>query len=270
MAEEEKKLSKKEQRAQRRAEKQAQQAEAEAKEKKESFMQNLFVWGLIIVLGAGLLFFVSKMIKSEDPLISDIREIEITEEDWIKGNPEAPLTLVEYGDFQCPACANAYPVVERILASHPDEVRFVYRHLPFLGPKSLMASKAVEAAGEQGKFYEMYSLLFENQNDWKSSRDTEKLFNEYAEELELDLDIFKKDYSSKEVASRVDNSYKVGSGLGVTSTPTFFLDGNRLNLSSFAQLEEAVEKAVEETKEKGTDEKSSSPSGESEAGDSAQ
>lgn len=244
---EEKELSKSELRAQKRAEKQKRKAEEEARAKKDAFRQNIFTWGLVAILGVGLVLFVGSLLSNNDSNLGGVQEVVVTDDDWIKGNPEAAVTLVEYGDFMCPGCAAAHGQVERILADSGDDVRFVFRNYPILGPKSLLAARVAEAAGAQGKFFEMYDLMFQNQNEWSRARNTDEIFNGYAEELGLDMEAYEAALTSREVADRVSDQLAVGRSLGVSSTPTFFLNGQKMTFSNYNQFEELIREAVEDS-----------------------
>lgn len=255
---EEQGLTKKELREQKRAEKQARKKEEESRAKKESFTQNIFTWGLVSILAIGLILFVGNLRSDQASLEGDASEIVITEGDWIKGNPEAEVTLVEYGDFMCPACGTAYSFVETVVENYGEDMRFVFRHLPILGLKSHAAARATEAAGEQGKFYEMYDLIFENQRELSSATNVENLFIEYATEIGLDLEAYEEAYNSSAVRDRVSEDSSSAQRLRVNSTPTFFLNGQRVNLSSFNQLEDLVVDAIEQSSSKeGSDEENS-------------
>ena len=148
------------------------------------------------------------------------------ESDWSKGNPEAPNVLVEYSDFQCPACASYHTPVKRLIENIGDDVRLVYRHFPLrqAHPNAQLAGQAAEAAGMQGKFFEMHDILFARQSDWSHGSPEDK-FLAYAGELELDVDQFKKDMKSKIARNGVNDDFDSGLKANVNSTPTFFLNG---------------------------------------------
>lgn len=149
--------------------------------------------------------------------------------DWIKGNDNTVATLIEYSDLQCPACGLYFPVVKRLQEEFGDRLRFVYRHFPLsqIHKNAEFAAEATEAAGLQGKFWEMHDLLFLQQEEW-SSGDAKKLFKDYAEILKLDLDKFEKDINSREVKNAVQSDYDGGVALKVNATPTFFLNGQKI------------------------------------------
>jgi protein-disulfide isomerase len=120
----------------------------------------LIFGGIIVVLFAGAFYLASTASESNNEGIKDVTHI--------KGNPDADVELVEYSDFQCPACSAMYPVVKELMVEHGDKIRFEYRHFPIerIHPYAVQAAVAAEAAGQQGKFYEFHDLLFENQQTW--------------------------------------------------------------------------------------------------------
>jgi len=152
----------------------------------------------------------------------------VTAQDHIRGPDNAPITLIEYSDFQCPACASYYPLVERLLAEAGTTVRLVYRHFPLpQHANAKLASRAAEAAGLQGKFWEMYRLLFENQKVWEALSDSSarRVFTEYAAQLGLDINVFADDLDRPETIAKVESDQRSGINIGVNSTPTFFVNG---------------------------------------------
>lgn len=148
----------------------------------------------------------------------------VNDEDHIEGNIDAPITLVEYGDYQCPHCGRAYPIVKRIQAEMGDRMRFVFRDFPLekAHPQALMAAVASEAAGLQGKFWEMHDMLFENQKRLHHSG-----LVEYARALELDVNRFEQDMNDEQLAIRVKEEFYSGMRSGVNATPTFFVNGEK-------------------------------------------
>ena len=110
----------------------------------------------------------------------------------IRGKADAPVTLVEFGDYQCPACGAYYPIIEEVLRRYPDKVKLEFHHYPLIQvhPHALKAAKAAEAAGEQGKFWEMHDKLYQNQPIWSRSSNAEAQFLAYAGEIGLDANKF--------------------------------------------------------------------------------
>jgi protein-disulfide isomerase len=146
------------------------------------------------------------------------------DEDHIRGPADAHVTLVEYGDFECPYCGRAEPTVRELLADVGADVRYVFRHVPLtdVHPHAQLAAEATEAASVQGKFWEMHDLLFDHQ-DALTGRDLMR----YAEELELDTDRFHADLKRHEHAARVARDVESAELSGVSGTPTFFINGQR-------------------------------------------
>jgi len=185
---------------------------------------------------------------SSTPAAEHVREeTKLTDKDWVKGRADAPLTLMEYGDFQCPACGAYYPLVERLLDEYADKVRLVYREYPLvsLHDKAYPAALAAESAGRQGKFWEMYDKLFANQETWSATADFESLFTKYAEEIGVDVGQWKKDRTDQAVEEKIQGDRQSGNSLGVNGTPTFFINGILLPLpGSYENLKKAIDGAA--------------------------
>jgi Na+/H+ antiporter NhaA/glutaredoxin len=144
--------------------------------------------------------------------------------DHIRGPDDAPVTLLEYGDFECSYCGQAERVIRELLASHGDDVRYVWRHLPLndVHPSAQLASEAAEAAAAQGKFWEMYDMLLSHQSDL-----TPRDLAGYADELGLDVERFRDELRRREHASRISEDVASADESGVSGTPTFFINGRR-------------------------------------------
>lgn len=169
----------------------------------------------------------------------------ITFEPHVKGNPDASVVLVEYSDFQCPACAAFQPVVEDVLAQYGDSLRFEYKHFPLpIHPLAEPAARAAEAAGQQDKFFEFHDLLFANQLSWSNSVNPVVPFVQYAEELELDIDLFKRHYNASLIRERVREDLAESRQLGLTGTPTFFLNGERMVISTYEDFVNQIATAI--------------------------
>jgi protein-disulfide isomerase len=139
------------------------------------------------------------------------------------------VTIVEFADFQCPACASAHPIVKQVLADYKGKVTYVYRHFPLpMHQNATLAAIAAEEAGEQGKFFEYHDLLFDNQKEWETSTKPEEIFLSYAQRLELDTTKFQQALDQKAHAERIQTDQDAGIALGVNSTPTFFVNGEKI------------------------------------------
>ncbi len=151
--------------------------------------------------------------------------VPVSERDHIIGAAQASLTLVEYGDFQCPACGAAYPRTQRLLTTFRDELRLVYRHFPLtqIHPFALLGAMAAESAGRQGHFWEMHDLIFEHQ----PLLDFEGVM-QFAAQLSLDLERFRAGLSDGDLEARIRDDFLGGVRSGVNGTPGFFLNGEKL------------------------------------------
>jgi protein-disulfide isomerase len=156
------------------------------------------------------------------------------------------VTIVEFADFQCPACAAAFPVIQRIKSEYSAELNFVYRHFPLAQHRNAkITAKAAEAAGEQGKFWEMYEKLYLTQSNWQDLDNPEEVLIKYATELGLDIDKFKSDLSSNEISDRINKDVSDALELNVNSTPTFFINGERLTgAPSYELLKSKIETSL--------------------------
>ncbi len=148
---------------------------------------------------------------------------------YAKGSTSARVTLEEFSDFQCPACGGLAPALKRIAADYGDRARVVFRHYPLQMHKyAFIAARAAEAAGQQGKFWEMHDMLYENQKEWGESMEPRVQFDSYATRLGLDVQRFKADMERQDLAERVKADLLRGNSLGVKGTPTVYLNGREL------------------------------------------
>lgn len=172
---------------------------------------------------------------------------EILADDYVKGSADAKLTIVEYSDFQCPACAAIYPTVKKIMDEKGDQVRLVYRNFPIPGHyNGIPAAYAAGAAGLQGKFFEMADMILTHQTEWSAmdAGTLNKTLDSYAQTLGLDMNKFKTDMVSDAVKAKVKKDAESGEKAGVNSTPSFFINGTKLELKSYDDLRTAVDAAL--------------------------
>lgn len=158
------------------------------------------------------------------------------------------VTLIEYGDFQCPACKAYVPIVQQIKAEYGDDIKFQFRHYPLvqIHPNAFIASRAAEAAGKQNKFFEMHDLLYENQDIWAGSNDPTETFNGYATQLQLNLDQFKTDMNAQATADVINADVKAAKDIGANSTPTFVLNGTKIeqNPQSYEDFKKLIDNEI--------------------------
>jgi protein-disulfide isomerase len=145
----------------------------------------------------------------------------------VRGNPNAPVTLEEFADFQCPSCGAYYPELKKIESEFGERLRVIFRERPLVPPHehALIAAQAAEAAGLQNRFWEMHDKLYENQKAWVEAKDVVPMLVDYAKQIGLDTDRFMRDLNGEAVASRIFQDGKRAHALGVNTTPTFFVNG---------------------------------------------
>lgn len=151
--------------------------------------------------------------------------------DHVFGKKDSKVVFIEYGDFQCPGCGAAFPKVKEVTEKYKDQLTFIFRNFPLssLHPNARAAAAAAEAAGLQGKYWEMHDALYSNQSTWESlaSDKRTEFFAEYASNLGLNAEKFKTDLTSPEVNQKINFDQALGKKAGVSATPTFFLNGKK-------------------------------------------
>jgi protein-disulfide isomerase len=162
-----------------------------------------------------------------------------------RGPEEAEVTLVEFGDYQCPSCGAYHPLVKEILSRYPNQLRLEFHHYPLISihPNSMAASMAAEAAGEQGHYWEMHDALFEYQPQWSNSPNPEPIFTAIASRIGLNVNAFMQALRSPELQQRVLKDVERAQNAKVEAVPTFFINGQqqhiKLSMEDFVQTIEA-------------------------------
>jgi len=198
---------------------------------------------LVLVLGVGVVYLGSKTKRPTGDLAAGMS---VNASDHVKSSSTASTVLIEYSDFQCPACGSFYPILKELAARHETEMLFVYRHFPLtqIHKHAKPAAQAAEAAALQGKFWEMHNLIFDNQSAWSSLPAARETFIGYAKDLGLDLAKFQADMDSEAVSAKVDGDFRGGVDAGINSTPSFFLNGKRIqNPRSLDEFEKLISTA---------------------------
>lgn len=194
------------------------------------------VLGAIVLVIAGMVWLASG--GGQKPVyVPGVNEI--TADDHVTGKADSNVTLVEYADFECPACGEYYPIVKKLETDYAAKVRFVYRNFPIPGHiNGIPAAYAAEAAALQGKFFEMSDQVFTHQADWSlvDSATLSKILDTYAQAVGLDMKKFHADQTSDAVKAKVDKDAKSGVKAGVNATPTFFLNGVQIHASSYDEF----------------------------------
>lgn len=238
-------------------EQQARKSSLDSTSKSSDDMMKWITLGVVAVIVVGLFGFIiysSQQRSSEQAEISNTR-VEISDSGWSKGATEsAQVTLVEYADFQCPACKQSTGMIDQALADYGDQVRFVFKHFPLsFHQNAKSAAIAAEAAGRQDKFWEMHDLLFERQGEWSplGVGEARNKFGEYAQQLGLNVQQFTADMDDSELSQLVDSQTNEGNQLGVMGTPTFFVNGKRVE-SAYPLIQAAIEAELEDDTQDGT------------------
>lgn len=191
-------------------------------------MGNRFV---IVLVACAVLFFGLLVFNKKD---SGAPNTDVTATNHTQGN--GSVTLVEYGDFECPYCGTFYPIIQQVKEKYGDKITFQFRHFPIVSahPNAMIAHRAAEAAGKQGKFFEMHDLIYENQQRWSAQAGVSQsvansLMVSFAEQLKLNMDQFKADAASSAINDSIQADIKAGQDLRVSGTPTFFIDDDKLD-----------------------------------------
>jgi protein-disulfide isomerase len=188
------------------------------------------VIGVIAVVFVGILFF-----RGGDNSSGDGQQTAAT--NHTKGKQDAKVTLVEYGDFQCPVCGAYYPVVSQVVDEYQNRIKFQFRNLPLsqVHKHAFAAARAAEAAAEQGKFWEMYNALFSGQQQWSQSNSPTTDFRQYAIDNNLDMAKYDKAFASDAVNKKINADLAAFKKTGdPMATPTFYLNGKKLELVELA------------------------------------
>ena len=180
----------------------------------------------LTTLGSGTLLYRAKRQQLKNiPESESVLAKTNTDSAHIRGNPDAPVTLEEFGDFQCPPCGKFSEFVEELLKEYNPRLRLVFRNFPLSGHEHAReAALAAEAAGLQGKFWEMHDTLYREQETWTKAPNVRELFESYAGTIGLNMDQFKKDIDGDKARERVDSDRALADFLGVKATPTLFIN----------------------------------------------
>lgn len=192
----------------------------------------------LLVLVFGLFLVSNSNKKSAQNALTDLStgervDVGLDSSDHVLGPEDATVTVVEFSDFECPACSSYQPLIKQVLAERGDKIKFVYKHFPLvqIHPNAMGAAIASEAAAAQGKFWEFHDVLFATQNDWRgNSYRNASDFETYAETSGLDLDLFRQALENEDaLRSKVTTDMQLARTLSVNGTPTFFINGAKLN-----------------------------------------
>jgi protein-disulfide isomerase len=216
----------------------------------------IIVVAFSLAAGGGIFLFLSKQrtLKAEAEAARPTLESTVgkpgARPPHIRGAITATITLEEFGDFECPPCGMLSPVLEQLEKDYGERLRVIFREFPMpMHKHGLDAARAAEAAGLQGKFWEMHDMLYHNRFSWPGAADVVGLFADYAKTLKLDPERFKNDFAGPQVSARIAADKERASSLGVDRTPTLFIDDRQLPVSNFnpAGLHAAIDAAANRT-----------------------
>ena len=224
--------------------KQEWQQKAEAGKKQDQF-KKIAMWvgaALVVMLAiAGLAWLVnSSPTTSSQP----VNVAPVSDKDITNKVVDAKVTLIEYADFQCSACASYNPIIKQILAEYEGKILFIYRNFPLtnIHRNAVISAQAGYAAYKQDRFSEMAEILYDRQKDWESLSDPTTLFIDYARQLKLDINKFKNDLNSEDTKNFIKDSEREALAEGMNSTPTFVLNGVKIkNPNSYEDFKKLID-----------------------------
>jgi protein-disulfide isomerase len=188
----------------------------------------------VLILGLGGLFIFTRN-KASAPSNNTVSTVS----NHVEGLNTKKVELLVYGDFECSACAAFHPIEKQVVNKYFNDISYTFRHFPLdnIHPNARAASRAAEAAGLQGKFFEMHDMLYENQDSWLSLSQPLTAFKTFATTLGLDVNRFETDFASETVNSTINADKKEGESRGIDGTPTFFLNGEKLNNADISTVD---------------------------------
>ncbi|MBP9716686.1 MAG: DsbA family protein [Candidatus Levybacteria bacterium] len=227
------------------------------KQERADMLKKIMMWGAILgvsILGlAGLVLIADKSTSTTETPIENANLPKMTENDIVVGERNAKVTITEYADFQCPACASYNPTLNRIVEENPD-VKVIYRFFPLRGihKNALISGQAGYAAHKLGNFSEMKDLLYANQADWENLGDPKEIFEGYASSIGLDVEEFRTIMNSEEAKKAVEDGEKEAIGLGLNSTPSFFIGNKQFSASTYDEFKKLIDEELKNSGAKPT------------------
>ena len=201
------------------------------------------IFGVVCVLVLGGLILLANKDKKDVSSIDPSKIIAATDTeigDHVYGNKDSQVIVFEYGDFQCPSCGGAFPQLKTIKETYKHQIAFVFRNFPLtsIHPNALSAATSAEAAGLQGKFWEMHDALYLNQDSWtnSSTNDRNTIFEDYAKSVGVNVTQYNTDLTGKKVADKIARDRALGKKVGVDSTPTVFIGNDKMNSDVISNL----------------------------------
>jgi len=222
-------------------------------QKTQLWVAGVFIAVIIVITIIAAVVSSNGSTSSGTPGFTATQTSPITSTDHAHGDATAKVTLIEYGDYECPACGEYEPLVQQLFKSYGDRVLFVFRNFPLyqIHPFAMISAQATEAANLQGKYWEMHDLLYAKQSEWSTNTSlspsdvVSKYFNGYAQSLGLDVTKFDTDINSDAVKARVQSDLALGNTAQIDHTPTFFVNDVQIpNPQSEADFQKALDAAL--------------------------
>ncbi len=237
-------LTKRELREQRRS---ARKEEQRAHDKRQA-NRRAVLWSSVVLAVVAIVVVIVAIARASGPKNDPVGTVDpVSAGDHVFGLPSSSVTLIEYSDYQCPACGVYHPIVKQLVEAYKDKITFVLRNFPLpQHPNEMPAASAAEAASLQGKFWDMYDAIYDGQSSW-SNLDTsaaEAVFRGYAEKIGLDMAKFDADLGSDAVDAKIDMDRESGVKAGVNKTPSFFLNGQPIDPRSYDEFKQFIDQAL--------------------------
>lgn len=217
-------------------------------DQKNAAIKKYSIWvgvSLAILLSIGGIMWLVSQPSSTTPQSTTVAAPQA--KDISEGKKDAPVTIIEYADFQCPACAAYHPIVHQLLTANKDKIFYVYRMFPLrsIHRNAIISSQAGYAAQKQGAFFKYDDFLYDNQQEWADLPDPTAKFIDYAKSLKLDVNKFKTDMNSSEAKKYVEDMENQALNEGINATPTFIVNGNKIvNPNSLEEFQKIIDSEI--------------------------
>jgi protein-disulfide isomerase len=216
-------------------------------DKRNAKIKKFSIWSGVILVFLIVAFVLVQVVTAPTQPTQNFSIAPVSARDISQGNPKAKVTLIEYADFQCPACAAYHPIVNQILSAYGNKLFYAYRMFPLVNahPNALISAQAAYAAYKQGAFFQYDDELFNKQTEWADLQDPKTTFTDYATLLKLDVNKFKADMLSDATQKYVQDSENEATSEGINQTPSFFINGNYIqNPNSYDDFKKLIDAAL--------------------------
>jgi protein-disulfide isomerase len=213
-------------------------------EKRNAKIKKYGIWAAAVIIIIAVVGGLLAVVNSPSSTSNTVTVAPVTSRDITNGDKNAKLTLIEYADFQCPACGAYHPLIDQLLKDYNGKIFYIYRMFPLvnLHPNAFVAAQAGYAAWKQGKFFQMDDLLYNNQDAWAGVSDPRSIFVSYAKQLKMNVSLFETDMNSNAAKTYVQDSENEAMSEGINATPTFILNGVEIqNPNSYSDFKKLID-----------------------------